>query len=43
LSPAKELKKSGKLENIQRYMMSQDNQMEYELEMDKAPITDQQK
>lgn len=43
---AKEHEKARELENIQRYRMPQDikdDQMQYELEVDKAPITEQQK
>jgi len=46
LSLAKEHEKARELENVQRYRMPQDikdDQMEYEMEVDKAPITEQQK
>jgi len=46
LNLAKEHEKARELENVQRYRMPQDikdDQMQYEVEVDKAPITEQQK
>lgn len=46
LNLAKEHEKARELENVQRYRMPQDikdDQMQYEMEVDKAPITEQQK
>lgn len=46
LSLAKEHEKARELENVQRYRMPQDikdDQMQYELEVDKTPVTEQQK
>lgn len=46
LNLAKEHEKARELENVQRYHMPQDikdDQMQYEVETDKAPITEQQK
>lgn len=46
LNLAKEHEKARELENIQRYRMPQDvkdDQMQYEMEVDKAPTTEQQK
>lgn len=43
---AKEHEKARELENVQRYRMPQDikdDQMQYEVEVDKAPTTEQQK